>query len=50
MGRLITKLCEFQKQTCLAFSTVQLPKEAAQQTRKQQKKNFEGNKLAAGAT
>ena len=41
---------QFQKQTCPAFSTVELPKEAAQRTRKQQKKNFKGNKLAAGAT
>ena len=47
---LSSELRQFRKQNCPAFSTVELPKEAAQQTQKQQKKIFKGNKPAAGVT
>ena len=42
-----SELRHFQKHTCSAFSTFELPKEAAQRARKQQKQNVEGNKAPA---
>ena len=45
-----SELRHFRKHTCSTFSTIELPKEAAQRTQKQQKHKFEGDELAPAVT